>query len=620
MPPLLLGTLLFFGLLLLSAALGRRLLRALRLPITAPAERGVLAAGLGLGALQALPFALFALGIGKPVVFRLAVVSLALVLLPDLRAVFRCAWRHRPIFRALRGWEGGILVILIALLSAIYLHALCPVTDDDGLSYHLTAAVRFLREGRFHYLPTLTYTNWPLGVEMWFALLLGLHPEAPVGLAQFACGLLTLAAVYLLGSRIGGRFVGTAAAALMTLYRVYWHQMAQAHVDLGMTLFATLAVFALLRAGEGREEGGKWVRLAGLFAGLAATTKLSGLWVPVALTLVLWQPPLSRAEGGRRESALACLLVALVVVAPWFVRTWAVTGNPFYPLFYPLLGGHEWTAEGWPRIQHYFFLLNMFPGLPPTRSALLAARLSLIALALLICTAVYLGTRRSVLAIPARFAAFFTLCVWGASGYNLRFLLAAYPSVMLSLASRLRGKERIAAPFACALAALMAWHIVGRANPGLAAAARFALGTLSREEYLSVHLEDYEVVEYANRHLPADARLLIGTWKEQTALYRASALRANYWLQDSIHYDTPERLEADLKRLGVTHLVLKPMEPEWCPRSEVCRGRERNETRALSDLARRRGVQLFAANGVSLYRLDLSRIRGQQQAPSRASE
>jgi len=70
LPPFLLGTLLLVGLLLLAVGPGRRLPGSPRLDIPDNAERSVLAVGRGSGVLQAVPFALFAPGVGRPVAAR----------------------------------------------------------------------------------------------------------------------------------------------------------------------------------------------------------------------------------------------------------------------------------------------------------------------------------------------------------------------------------------------------------------------------------------------------------------------------------------------------------------------------------------------------------------------
>ena len=117
---------------------------------------------------------------------------------------------------------------------------------------------------------------------------------------------------------------------------------------------------------------------------------------------------------------------------------------------------------------------------------------------------------------------------------------------------------------------------------------------------------DYPIVQFANGNLAPESRILVSTWQEQTALYRPFALRANYWLQDSVHYDSEQRLIEDVRRLRITHLIHQPLDEEWCGGSKMCRGRRDNESRALRSLAQTMATPLVEWKGVTLYRLDLS--------------
>jgi hypothetical protein len=657
MPPVVLGTLELIGLLWLSAALGRRLLRWLRVGVPDIAERGVLATGLGMGALAFLPFALFALGVGHPFAQRAAAGLLTLALLPDMAAVLRAAGRELRAFRAPLWWQRTLLLFLGIALLALYLRALCPPYDGDALSYHLTASLRYLKAGRFVYLPTLTPTNWPLGVEMLYALLLGLYPDSPPAIVQFAFGLVTLAALYLFARYFSGAFAGVAAIVLFLLvdgtsYGGFWHQMSLAMVDVGTTAFTTLAVFTLtagcrawgvgdrekpLHRAAGADLPGAlesslprgsgyplppapYTLLSALFAGLAATTKLTGLWVVVALTVVCgltdWRE--GRAQPIRRAAGYGAL--AAIVVLPWFLKTWAVTGNPFYPMLFSVFGGKEWTAEGWPRYERAHMILNTPPGMPPTPRVLLLSHLVIATLGLLVCLLTLRATRRSRFAIPAGVAAVFLACICLGNYFGPRFLMPVLPCILVCVAGLFQGRERALAPVVCAAAALMTVPLltrglssdsrraltgVERIETSLPTAARVAFGGISREAFFRMQMPDYPVIEYANRHLPPGARLLVGTYAYNLAYYRAESLWPDYWLQDSIHYDSLPRLESDLRRLGVTYLVLSPVFSERCPKSLYCGKRMEMETGLLTALAQRDGTRLFQANRHTLYALRL---------------
>ncbi|HLV79491.1 MAG TPA: glycosyltransferase family 39 protein, partial [Chthonomonadaceae bacterium] len=632
MPPLILGTLEMVALALLAGALGRRLLRWLRVEAGNGGERIALQIGLGLGALQFLPFALFALGIGHPAELRWACAALAALLLPDIRAVLMEGRQWVQDLRAPSWWQCLLIAGVSLMLASLYVRALAPPSYGDAVSYHLTAAVRFLQSGRFRYLYTLTPTNWPLGVEMLYTLLLAVSPASPVAIAPYLFGLVTLAALYFLARRLAGPSAGIAALCLLLIvdggsYGGFWHQMTLAMQDVGLTAFTTLALLTLQRAAPDPEQEASWGRLSALFAGLAATTKLTGLWVLIAFTFV-------RALTGRRQGrrdyladALRYGFLAACVVAPWYVRTWVLTGDPFYPMFPGLFHGIEFSAEGWRRFELGHMMFNTPPGLPPTPAVLRMTHLAVAAIGLLVCLLLLRATRRAAIAIPAAAVGAFLACICLGNYFNPRFLMPVLPAIMACLAERLQvtgyrlqGKTtclRQSFPVPCSLfpvpcfqalcvltAIVAVLYSVHAKDPSLPQAIAVATGRVSREAFLQEQMPDYAVTEYANAHLPANARILVGTFEYNLCYYRADALWPDTWLQDSIHYAPPARLDADLRRLGVGYLVLKTTFPDYCAHSYNCRVRMDTEPVALSALAQRHGIPLFAANDHTLYALD----------------
>jgi len=146
----------------------------------------------------------------------------------------------------------------------LFLRAVCPPSDGDALSYHRTAGHRYLQAGEFAFLPTLVHTNWPMGVELLFAWLVGLIPSAPAAIAHLALGMITLLSCYLLGRRLLGPFAAAAAVVLLLLYRGLWGYMILAYIDLGMTAFATLAVHTFVASTQCAERPARWRILSAL--------------------------------------------------------------------------------------------------------------------------------------------------------------------------------------------------------------------------------------------------------------------------------------------------------------------------------------------------------------------
>lgn len=609
-PPIVLGSVLLVGVALFATALGRRLLRLLRLESANTLEHGIIAAGLGLGAMQGIPFVLFSLGIGNALIFRLTLAAASIVLLADMRAVAGAARRWLSFRGTLQWWEYFLLSLFALLVTSIFARAVCPITDIDGLLYHLTIARRFLEEGRFVHLVTITPSNWPLGVESLFSILLSLHREAPIAIIQFLLGGITIGTVYLYGKHAGDRLCAATAVSLLLVQWMFWWEMATGYVDLGPTAFAALTIYALARAGDMGDNSRQWEMLAALFSGFAATTKLQGLWVIIAFMLLIMTKNHIEPLSHRAMKAVRLGGIAILIVLPWYLRTWVLTGNPVYPILYSVFGGAEWTPDGWRRYADSYIATDAIAtGLPLTPLVVYATYAVRIVGGGLAASFVVRITRNYPHNIPVRFVALFTACVLVGSATNMRFLLPALPAFAVGTAIVLQGWRRHLTTIICPAASIAAiWITVTKVEPSLPVALEVASGLLSREEFTrsDENIMDFDVAEYANQHLPQSSRILLCLQREHTALYSAQTFWANYRLQDSFHYDSLDRLLSDLRRLGITHLVLTAGFTEWYGSHPVWKVRKEIELPALLAVAQRLGTKLFESKGVSLYKLDLS--------------
>src|SRR5205823_578872 len=153
---------------------------------------------------------------------------------------------------------------------------------------------------------------------------------------------------------------------------------------------------------------------------------------------------------------------------------------------------------------------------------------------------------------------------------NARFALGAIACSAVTLGALARRYERILAPTLPLAAAILAWTINARhIQPSLTEAFAFAMGTVDRAAYIRARVPDAAAAEYVNANTPADSRVLIATLSRRTAMYDRRVYWSDYWLQDSFRYDSAERLAADVRRMGVSHIVLEPLDPPWCARSYI---------------------------------------------------
>jgi len=324
-------------LLLLAAAVGRRLLEPRNQ--TLPLEALLFSVALGLGILSLCTLFLGSIGMLKRWLFWSLFVGLLVVHTKDLRAVLRTlreARVSRPTSR--------LSVLLTAFLCLTFFFALAaaltPPAEWDALVYHLTGPKTYIDEGRLLYVPDNFHLNFPALTEMLFTFSMLLKGDILARLIHLAFGALTALAIYCFSRKYFAGRVPLLASVLFASIPTAVTIASWAYVDLTLTFYAFMAFFALVNWFDDTTEK-RWIVLAGVFGGMAMSVKYTGVTVlMVASALMLYALVKKRTQYRRYFIALASMvLIAIAVAAPWYVKNAAFTGNPIYPYVF---GGRDW--------------------------------------------------------------------------------------------------------------------------------------------------------------------------------------------------------------------------------------------------------------------------------------
>jgi hypothetical protein len=590
---------------------------------------------LGIGLFSLAGLGLAALGLYRPAVLR------ALSLLPLLAAAIRLR-RRRPILRwpalprgQARLWAAGAALATGAALLA----ALAPVVEYDALWYHLYFPRLYLSSGHLVDLPTEYPSLFPMGWGLWFGYGLAWGGSGTAVLLHFAClpllGLLT----YELARRYApGASPWLAVALLATAPTVLW-EAATAYVDLGFTLDLTLALYALLRSAEAGEEAAarSWLGVGALALGFALATKhvallaLAILTPGLALLLVRRGRPLRRAL----TAAVLFAVVALLPALPWYYRSWRATGDPFHPQLYGLLGA---PPERWNDINASglaLFLAHF--GRPRTVGHQLtlpwdltfhASRYDGTLGPLFLLLLPFLLLRARGWAIPWLLAfatAYFALWASPLASFQLRWLLPITPLLAVLAAAAFARLQvllrRVAGrPLAALPAALVALLLLLNLPPFTPLHERdrqgwngwingalhglpdeVVLGAVSRSAYLARHLPTWAAWRFADRTLPAGARVLAWSGGDQYWCGRDYLNPFSPLVRDAALAPAGEERAAfaRLRALGVTHLLFQE---DFLPRNGFPKATW--DDFALGGAAGRRAGRLLYSDGrASLYAL-----------------
>jgi len=597
----------------------------------------VLALGLGLGALSLEAFGLAALGLFRPGPLSLLLGGAALSGVGGFLAAGRdrgrlplalpAAEARLPL--ALPAAEARLPLAAAGLAALVLLpFVLVPNRAFDALAYHLEVPARFLEAGRLVSIPENLYSNVPLLTEMLYGGALGVCGVDLAGMVGWLFFLLTLALVWAWGRRRAGESGAAWAVALLALTPVGLVEVTACGSDWSAAFYTLAAVFLLSR------EGGP-AFLAGAMAGLAAGCKHPALGLAIvtpalalSLEAIAHRRPLPRARLG------AFLATALLVASPWYLKNWAFTGDPLYPLLSNLGGGKGPASSfitpllgGKPFSLLWEWAIVPFRWVFDPQAHNMSAGVGVLPLALLpllLLPATGPARPRSNLdpggpegageGLPGSLAWWMALsfAAWYLTYDVFRYGMPVYLAALLFLGAGLAralaaaGRGARAALLGAAVLALAAnlgtWLALAQFVDGSVGA---AMGVQSPQRYLRENYPPFAAIEYLNRMSPPPGKVLFvgemrGFYSRFPRVVPSNDM-PNPLLDAAREGLSSRRIRDELVGSGITHLLVNPAEWERMAKSSSPRwdlpGEGRERVRAFIEGETR---ELFSSGGVAV--------------------
>lgn len=228
-----------------------------------------------------------------------------------------------------------LFLILLGQICVNFIGVLGPEIGFDALWYHLTLPKLYLLHHAIFHIPggLLYYSDMPKFVELLYTGALSFGSPIFAKCIHFSFGLCTLIVLY----KMSRKFLSTrwSLIALVIFYAnlvVGWESIS-AYVDLGRTLFELVSLYAFILWTEKNEK--KYIIFSALFMGVAITIKLLAIGSLAILSLLLIATAYSKKKTVFEivKMLIVFIFLALIVPAPWFIFSFAHTGNPLYPFF-----------------------------------------------------------------------------------------------------------------------------------------------------------------------------------------------------------------------------------------------------------------------------------------------
>lgn len=325
------NVILVFVFFLCAAGVGRNITR--RFDFVSSLESVSLHTGLGLGLFSFATIGLGLVGLLNPIFFWILFLLVGILFRNDLLATLRelCTIQLPVSSR----FERALATFIATSLIIAALFALTPPIGWDSQTYHLVEAQHAIEQGRIAPPPDIVYFSFPSLGEMLFLATMILRGDIAAQMVHFGYFLLILGAVFAFATRFSNSRIGWLACAILIGAPSLLLVATSAYVDAMLVFYAFAAFYALMVAFEKRDT--HWYALAGAFAGMATGVKYTGIFIPIAIFVLI----LFRNRLHSLRSTISYLLCALAFASPWYIRNLFFTGNPVYPFVF---GGPYWDV------------------------------------------------------------------------------------------------------------------------------------------------------------------------------------------------------------------------------------------------------------------------------------
>ncbi len=514
----------------------------------------------------------------------------------------------------LEAGEKALLLCLGFLAVVHFILSLGPPLARDVLTQHLALPKLYVQHHRVFNLPFAEASFNPMQVDMLYTLALLLKCEPGASLIHSLFSYLTAALIYSFLRSRASRRVALLGSLLYLSVPLVVNLSSKAYVDLALAFFAWASLYGLMQ--EGKEEK-RWLILSAIMAGFGAATKYNGFLV--LFLLLPWVLRHSK-EGSFRgiKRAGGYFALSLAVASPWLVRNFLFTGNPFFPFFSNWLGNMPVVSQ------------EIYG--PLTRRTLLYGEglLDFLTIPIRIffqgkddipryfdgeLNPVFLFFFPFVLGVHKErwvggllgFVSLYFLFTLLLTDMRARYILPTLPplTVLAALGIKRTGQGRGKWLAGSVLAGCLFWNVcylyghIQKAELG-----PYLLGRESREAYLSRKLGDFDLWQFANRSLPADAKVMMyflgnrGYYSDRDYMYEDyySGRELKLFLSGS---PSSERLVEYFKKRRITHIALRKDLFEQFAEANLLS----QEKDAWGDFRTRHLRLLYEGKGYELYQI-----------------
>lgn len=571
--------------LLLNAALGQKIFKWLKIESHSFLESSLFSLGLGLAVFTHLLIGLGVAGLFNQWSINLLLLGVFLLSYREIESIIQqIKAKFGNLLTSDISWLGIVLLLILAIQVFFNLAGASVFPSGwDALGEHLARAKEWVR---LHSLEAIPYINYPqrgqpFNVGMLYGMSLLIKDAILAKLIHFSFGILTAIGVYALGKRYFSSRVGLFSAVIFYTIPAVAYLSTTAYVDLGLTFYAFLALYAFINWTATNRRG--WLIVSAIMSGLCVGSKYAG-FLPVAILVlgILFHSWFIEKEKFIivAKNLLLFVLLAGLAGSFWYVRDFIIYGR-LVPL--------ELVFRLWGYIKMAFWrVVTLAPFNPENLPSALALDFSFLREKALIPW--YVTMRGGVesardpggvgilflaflpfLLLPRfrknrvmKFVLYYSLVffvVWMLFSPIKRYLIPIFPLLSIMVAYIVmrvwEARRIIRVPLFLLVTMTLLFQMIYLAPQGLSKIYQRVLvlaGVSSQEDYIMKNEETYPVYRFINGNLSAEAKLLI---MDIRAFYCDRSYVTSIIRKDGGRYRfrKGKELLAELDKLGISHVV-----------------------------------------------------------------
>ena len=294
-------------------------------------------------------YAIFCLGLAHLIYKSALAVLFVLSFLPYLRLAKTLP---KSKLLVIRGQTWSFIALIAIITLPVFIKSLYCATGWDDTMYHLPIAKAFLDSHHLIATPFLRYVVFNNFTNLLFVPLLAVGGDTAsnqLSVASFIfCGL----GIYACLKRFNSANAGLIGLLAWSSSSFLWDLGSTSLVDMNLALMALGGTYAALNALESKEATtqNRFSILAGAFLGCTVASKLLGALLVTSLLAAANAVSLFSNQINLQKLKPVFLItlkigiLAGIVAAPWFLRSYFLTGNPVWPFAEKIFGlGNLWS-------------------------------------------------------------------------------------------------------------------------------------------------------------------------------------------------------------------------------------------------------------------------------------